>query len=92
MLAIGVAGGGVLGLLLALRLGRAGHRVQVFDAAAGPEPSWDGRQAAGFTAAGMLSPLAERDVCSEHVAELGWRSVRAWPGIVAQLPGAPRCG
>lgn len=91
MLAIGIAGAGVLGRLLAWRLSRAGHRVQVFDAAAGPEPSWDGRQAAGFTAAGMLSPLAERDVCSQRVAQLGWRSLRAWPRIVAQLPGSPRC-
>lgn len=91
MLSIGIAGAGVLGRLLAWRLIAAGHRVQVFDPAAGPGPSWDGRQAAGFTAAGMLSPIAERDVCSERVSALGWRSVRAWPRIVAQLPGAPAC-
>jgi glycine oxidase len=91
MQSIGIAGAGLLGRLLAWRLAQAGHRVQVFDLAAGPGPSWDGRQAAGFTAAGMLSPLAERDVCSERVSALGWRSVQAWPRIVAQLPGAPAC-
>jgi hypothetical protein len=31
----------------------------VFDPAPGPAPSFDGQGAAGFTAAGMLSPLAE---------------------------------
>ena len=60
---VAIAGAGVLGRLLAWRLARAGHAVDVFDPAPGPGPrfgTFDATQhAAGFTAAGMLSPLAE---------------------------------
>lgn len=86
---IGIAGAGLLGRLLAWRLGRAGHAVSVFDPARDAAPSFDGRQAAGFTAAGMLSPLAELDNSSAQVALLGWRSLALWRGIVAALPSAP---
>lgn len=88
-LSIGIAGAGLLGRLLAWRLSRAGHRVAVFDPAAGPEPSFDGHQAAGFSAAGMLSPLAELDCAGPARAALGWRSIDLWREIVAGLPGAP---
>ena len=71
---LGIAGAGLLGRLLAWTLAREGHRVEVFDPAEGPEPRFDGQGAAGFTAAGLLSPLAERDVASERIAALGWRS------------------
>ena len=86
---IGIAGAGLLGRLLAWRLARAGHRVNVFDPAPGPQPSFDGRQAAGFTAAGMLSPLAELDNSSAHVAALGWRSIALWREIVSALQARP---
>ena len=86
---IGIAGAGLLGRLLAWRLARAGHRVEVFDPATGPQPSFDGRQAAGFTAAGMLSPLAELDNSSVHVAALGWRSIALWREIVGAVPQPP---
>ena len=88
-LCIGIAGAGLLGRLLAWRLARAGHRVSVFDPAPGPLPRFDGQQAAGFTAAGMLSPLAELDNSSAEVAALGWRSIALWRGIVAALPARP---
>ena len=90
-LSIGIAGAGLLGRLLAWQLGRAGHRVSVHDPAADAEPSFDGRQAAGFTAAGMLSPLAELDNSSAEVAALGWRSLALWRGIVAALRTRPAC-
>ena len=86
---IGIAGAGLLGRLLAWRLARAGHRVSVFDPAAGPEPRFDGHQAAGFTAAGMLSPLAELDNSSAEVAALGWRSIGLWRDTVAALQAQP---
>jgi len=93
---IGIAGAGLLGRLLAWCLARAGHRVAVFDPAAGPEGVLRSRAgdpyvptAAGFTAAGMLSPLAELDNAEPAVAALGWRSLALWPRIVAELPGAP---
>ncbi|MFC5498849.1 FAD-dependent oxidoreductase [Caenimonas terrae] len=87
---IGIAGAGLLGRLLAWQLARAGHRVGVFDPAADALPTFDGRQAAGFTAAGMLSPLAELDTSSTDVAALGWRSIALWRAIVAQLQAPPQ--
>jgi glycine oxidase len=86
---IGIAGAGLLGRLLAWRLVRAGHGVSVFDPAAGPQPTFDGRQAAAFTAAGMLSPLAELDISSPEVAMLGWRSLGLWPRIIADMQSPP---
>ncbi|MEO8923873.1 MAG: FAD-dependent oxidoreductase [Caldimonas sp.] len=88
-IAIGIAGAGLLGRLLAWRLARAGHRVDVFDPTPGPGPTFDGRQAAGYSAAGMLSPLAELDNGSVQVARLGWRSIALWRDIVAALQSRP---
>ena len=72
---IGIAGAGLLGRLLTWQLMRAGHRVSVFDPATSPAPvprSQAGDPyvptAAGFTAAGMLSPLAELDNAEPAVA------------------------
>ena len=86
-LSIGIAGAGLLGRLLAWQLSRAGHRVSVFDVARGPGPVFrsqaddsDVPTAAGFTAAGMLSPLAELDTVEPAVAALGWRSIGRRPG------------
>jgi glycine oxidase len=88
-LSIGIAGAGLLGRLLAWRLARAGHLVSVFDPTPGPAPTFDGRQAAGYTAAGMLSPLAELDSSSAEVAALGWRSIALWRDTVARLQAQP---
>ncbi|HYP34083.1 MAG TPA: FAD-dependent oxidoreductase [Burkholderiaceae bacterium] len=92
---IGIAGAGVAGRLLAFQLSRLGHAVEVFDAAPdaaaphGPQP----HPAAAFTAAGMLSPLAELEHAPAEVAERGWRSLDLWPGIVAALgPGQRSAG
>ncbi|MBH1964028.1 MAG: FAD-dependent oxidoreductase [Comamonadaceae bacterium] len=89
---IGIAGAGLLGRLLAWYLTRAGHRVSVFDLSQGPEAvprSQAGDPyvptAAGFTAAGMLSPLAELDNAEPAVAALGWRSLAMWTQIAAAL-------
>lgn len=78
---IGLAGAGLLGRLLALQLAQAGHAVEVFDPAAGPLA----RGAAGWTAAGMLSPVAELECADEDVFALGLRSIELWPQIVAGL-------
>ena len=88
-LRIGIAGAGLLGRLLAWRLGRSGHRVAVFDPAPGPAPRFDGQGAAAFSAAGMLSPLAELDNGSAEVAALGWRSIALWREIVAACHAPP---
>jgi glycine oxidase len=81
-----IAGAGVLGRLLAWRLARAGHPVQVVDPAPGPEPRHDGQGAAAFTAAGMLSPLAELEVAGAALAAMGWRAVALWESIASALP------
>lgn len=76
---IGIAGAGLLGRLLAFELTRAGHRVEVFDPAADSQT----RVAAGWTAAGMLSPVAELECANEDVFSLGLRSLELWPRIIA---------
>lgn len=81
-LRIGIAGAGLLGRLLAFTLARQGHTVHVHDPAAGP----DARGAAGWTAAGMLSPLAELETADERVFQWGLRSLDLWPQILRQLP------
>ena len=86
---VGIAGAGLLGRLLAWRLARAGHRVTVFDPAVGPAPRFDGQGAAAFSAAGMLSPLAELDNSSAEVAALGWRSIALWREVVARCAPPP---
>ena len=91
MARIGIAGAGVLGRLLAWQLGRAGHAVTVFDPAPGPQAPDTGSltprpaHAAGFTAAGMLSPIAELDNAGPAMARLGWRSLALWRDIAEQL-------
>jgi len=83
---IGIAGAGLLGRLLALMLSRAGHAVAVFDPARGPGPQADtGSLAAGWTAAGMLSPVAELERAGTEVFALGLRSCTLWPEIVQSL-------
>jgi glycine oxidase len=86
---VGIAGAGLLGRLLAWQLARDGHAVTVFDPAPQPEPRFDGQGAAGFTAAGMLSPVAELDNAGPEIARLGLRSIRRWREIVPLLPGTP---
>jgi len=71
-----------------------GHAVQVFDPAMGPGPRADsGSQAAGWTAAGMLSPVAELERAGSEVFALGVRSCQLWPQIVQALcePVALHC-
>ena len=91
-LTIGIAGAGLLGRLLAWQLARGGHRVCVCDPAGGPEPAYGRVQAAAFSAAGMLSPLAELDNSSAEVALMGWRSLALWPQIVAAMRTPPQFG
>ena len=84
-LRIGIAGAGLLGRLVAWALARQGHQVSVFDPAPQAMPAHDGHGAAGFTAAGMLSPLAELDTAEPEVAHRGWQGIAHWRAIVAEL-------
>jgi glycine oxidase len=78
---IGIAGAGLLGRLLAWCLSNAGHHVTVFDPAADAQTPG----ATGFTAAGMLSPLAELECADAKVAALGWRSLDLWAHVASSL-------
>jgi glycine oxidase len=78
---LGIAGAGLLGRLLALRLSRLGHTIDVFDPAAGP----DARGAAGWTAAGMLSPTAELESADMNVFDYGVRSIDLWADLLPTL-------
>ena len=78
---IGIAGAGLLGRLLAFELTRAGHQVDVYD----PATDALGRGAAGWTAAGMLSPVAELEGADAAVFAMGLRSLVRWPQLLAGL-------
>jgi glycine oxidase len=90
---IGIAGAGLLGRLAAWVLSRQGHRVEVFDPGADAQARHDGQGAAGFTAAGMLSPVAERESADAALADLGWQSIEHWTRVCDALgpmaDGAP---
>ncbi|WP_396271266.1 FAD-dependent oxidoreductase [Ideonella sp.] len=88
-LRIGIAGAGLLGRLLAWTLAQAGHQVSVFDPAPGPNPGFNGQGAAGFSAAGMLSPLAELETTDPDVAERGWYSIARWLALSHALQARP---
>lgn len=81
---IGIAGAGLAGRLLAYALSTHGHQVEVFDSA--PDPY--ARVAAGWTAAGMLCPLAEMDTGDDYVYRLGQRSLEIWSDIAKRLDNA----
>ena len=82
---MGIAGAGLMGRLLAWTLAHQGHHVSVFDPAPSPQPGFDGHGAAGFTAAGMLSPLAELETAEADVAHRGWHSITRWEQITGAL-------
>lgn len=74
---IGIAGAGLAGRLLAYALSTHNYQVDVFD----PAPDAHTRVAAGWTAAGMLCPLAEMDTGDDYVYQLGQRSLTIWSDI-----------
>lgn len=77
---IGIAGGGLLGRLLAWRLGKSGHAITLFDAGEFAKPA-----GAGWVAAGMLSPLSEVVHCPAQVFEMGMESIGIWKTWCAEL-------
>jgi glycine oxidase len=79
---IGIAGAGLLGRLLAFFALERGHRVTLFDIA----PDLQTPGAAAWTAAGMLSPLAELECADATVMNWGLQSLEQWPRILAHLP------
>lgn len=77
---IAIAGGGLLGRLLAWRLLRTGCAVTLYEAGAfSPSP------AAAFTAAGMISPLSEAVVSDRQVYAMGMFALQQWPRWLAEF-------
>lgn len=77
---IAIAGGGLLGRLLAWRLLREGFEVTLYEAGAlAPSP------AAAFTAAGMISPLSEAVVSDATIYRMGIFALDQWPHWLADF-------
>lgn len=77
---IAIAGGGLLGRLLAWRLEARGLDITLFEAGALDTP--DG---ACWTAAGMISPLSELVHSEREIYDLGMRSLSLWPDWAERL-------
>lgn len=78
---IGIAGAGLAGRLTAFLLSQRGHQVTVFEASSSPSPARGTIRAAAWTAAGMLSPIAEMEQGGPLVRDLGFRSLTLWQEI-----------
>lgn len=84
---IAIAGGGLLGRLLAWRLLREGFSVTLYEAGAlSPSP------AAAFTAAGMISPLSEAVVSDYSVYRMGMFALEQWPRWLAEFTASENTG
>jgi glycine/D-amino acid oxidase-like deaminating enzyme len=77
---LGIAGAGLVGRVLALKLLAQGHRVTLFE-----KDSDESENAAGRVAAGMLAPFAELETAESDIFDLGQRSIQIWPGLLEQL-------
>ncbi len=77
---VGIAGAGLFGRVLALRLARAGWRATLFD-----RDGRGGEASCGYAGAGMLAPFAELDTAEPAVAELGRLSLPLWRAMAGSL-------
>jgi glycine oxidase len=80
---IAIAGGGLLGRLLAWQLLEAGHQVTVYDAG-----SFEISPSAAHTAAGMISPISEAIDTEPLMYDLGLIALAQWPQWLAELAKA----
>ena len=69
-----VAGAGVLGSWVALRLAELGATVEIWDTSSKAPP----REGASLKAAAMLAPLSELDGIDVRVAVVGLKSLKLW--------------
>ncbi len=77
---IGIAGAGILGRILALRLARQGYAIDLFD-----QDTRRGEQSCTYTGAGMLAPFCELEHAPPEVATLGADSVPRWKALLDSL-------
>ncbi|EMR14378.1 glycine oxidase [Methylophaga lonarensis MPL] len=75
-----VFGSGLIGRLLAWRLTRAGHQVDILSS-----DDRLGTDSAGFIAASMIAPYTEAVSADKSVLELGMRSYALWPVWLSEL-------
>jgi glycine oxidase len=76
---VGIAGAGIMGLLMSYVLQREGWQVTLFDNSHHDNCS--------YAAAGMLAPIAELEKCDEMIYHMGIVSLReCWPDIIDNLP------
>ena len=80
---IAVAGGGLLGRLVAWRALRQGYGVTLFEAG-----SLRQTPSAAATAAGMISPLSEVVVSERLIYDMGLASMDLWPAWIDELRAA----
>ena len=77
---VAIAGAGLLGRLVALKLLDAGFKVTLFDA-----DQLDGKRSCSWVAGGMLTPWAELEKAEPEIGDLGLRSLELWPGLLDSL-------
>ena len=75
---IGIAGAGLMGRLLAWKLGALGYSVSLFD------KDMTSRESVAYIAAGMISPYAEIDAHPE-IFQWGLRSIVLWKEILNEF-------
>ncbi|WP_346839501.1 glycine oxidase ThiO [Microbulbifer sp. SAOS-129_SWC] len=83
---IAIAGGGLMGRLLAWRLSRRGLNISLFEAGSLAAPT-----GACWTAAGMISPLSELVHSERQIYELGLHSLALWESWASQLEAQVGC-
>jgi glycine oxidase len=76
-MSVAIAGGGLVGLVVAWRIAQRGYAVTVVDEAPGT--------GASYAAAGMLAPVTEAAYGEEDLLALSRESLRRYPEFVADL-------
>jgi glycine oxidase len=78
---IAIAGAGLVGRVLALKLlQKSGYTITLYDS-----DTAYGEEAAGITAAGMLAVFAELESAESVIFDSGQYSIKLWPSILKQL-------
>ena len=77
---IGIAGAGLLGRLLALKLSQLDDDITLFD-----KDDCSGTNSCGYIAAGMLSPYAEMETSETTLFDIGINALADWANILMLL-------
>lgn len=80
---VAIAGGGLLGRLLAWRLTTDGHAVTLYESG-----GFSRSKSAAYTAAAMISPMSEVVVSDRSIYEMGIQSLALWSSWFENLPAS----